>query len=84
MKNLYIDFSEKEIENFYMLIGKNVKRIRMQNHFTQMDLGIALGHSGIGTVSVAEIYYNKKHFNLEHLYKMSKIFDCDISEFFKP
>ncbi|WP_228714774.1 hypothetical protein [Halarcobacter anaerophilus] len=55
----------------------------MLHNFTQMDLGIALGHTGIGTVSVAEVYYNKKHFNLEHLYKMSKIFNCEINEFFK-
>lgn len=83
MNNIYIDFTEEEIANFYRTIGKNVKRLRTENGLTQMDLGIALGHSGIGTISVAEVYYNKKHFNLEHLYKISKILDCKMDEFFK-
>ncbi len=49
-----------------------------------MELGLALGHTGVGTVSVAEIYHNKKHFNIEHLYKIAKILEVDICEFFKP
>ena len=84
MENLYFEFSEDEISDFYRLIGKNVKRLRQQKGFTQMDLGLSLGHTGVGTVSVAEIYHNKKHFNLEHLYKIAHILEVDISEFFKP
>ncbi|NCD12817.1 MAG: XRE family transcriptional regulator [Epsilonproteobacteria bacterium] len=83
MKTLYFDFTDEEIANFYRLIGKNVKRLRQEKGLTQMELGLALGHTGVGTISVAEVYHNKKHFNLEHLYKIAKILDCDISEFFK-
>jgi hypothetical protein len=35
-------------------------------------------------VSGAEIYYNGKHFNLEHLLKISQILNIEISEFLKP
>ena len=83
MKNLYFEFSEEEMSKFYRCIGKNVKKIRQQKGLAQMELGLALGHTGVGTISVSEIYYNKKHFNLEHLYKIAHILEVDICEFFK-
>ncbi len=79
----HFDFTEQEIAELYQLIGKNVKRIRQAKGVTQMELGLALGHTGVGTISVAEIYLNKKHFNIEHLYKIAKILEVDICEFFK-
>ena len=84
METLYFEFSDDEIADFYRFIGKNVKRLRQEKGLTQMELGLALGHTGVGTVSVAEVFHNKKHFNLEHLYKIAKILDCDICEFFCP
>lgn len=83
MEIQHFDFTEQEIAELYQLIGKNVKRIRQAKDVTQMELGLALGHTGVGTVSVAEIYHNKKHFNIEHLYKIAKILEVDICEFFK-
>ncbi len=83
MEIQHFDFTEREIAELYQLIGKNVKRIRQAKDVTQMELGLALGHTGVGTVSVAEIYHNKKHFNIEHLYKIAKILEVDICEFFK-
>jgi transcriptional regulator with XRE-family HTH domain len=78
-----IDFTESEVADFYRLIGSNVKRIRQEKEVTQLELSLAVGHSGVGTISVAEIYYNQKHFNLEHLYKIASVLECDICEFFK-
>ena len=83
MEIQHFDFTEHEIAELYRLIGKNVKRIRQAKGVTQIELGLALGHTGVGTVSVAEIYHNKKHFNIEHLYKIAKILEVDICEFFK-
>ena len=42
-----------------------------------------MGYKSVSLVSSAELYTKKKHFNIEHLYKISKICDVDISEFFK-
>ena len=84
MEIQHFDFTEREIAELYQLIGKNVKRIRQAKDVTQMELGLALGHTGVGTVSVAEIYHNKKHFNIEHLDKIATILEVDICEFFKP
>jgi transcriptional regulator with XRE-family HTH domain len=78
-----IDFDDNEIVDLYKQIGANVKRIRQEKGVTQLELGLAIGHTGVGTVSVAEIYYKNKHFNIEHLYKIAKVLDVDISEFFK-
>lgn len=79
-----VEFSDEEIADFYRLIGHNVKRLRKNNRVSQLELGLAIGHTGVGLVSVAEIYHNKRHFNLEHLYKIAAVLECDICEFFRP
>lgn len=42
-----------------------------------------MGLKSVGLISVAEIYHNKKYFNIEHLYKIATILEVDICEFFK-
>jgi len=79
-----VDFTDKQIADLYRLIGQNVKRLRKEKEVSQLELGLAIGHTGVGTISVAEIYYNNKHFNLEHLYKIAAVLECDICEFFRP
>ena len=44
----------------------------------------AVWHKSVSLLSMAELCLDKKRFNLEHLYKLAQIFDCDICEFFKP
>ena len=78
------DFTDKEIKNFKLLVGKNVKHIREKKDMSQLELGLNIGHSSATLVSKAEIGLHNKHFNIEHLYKISKVLDVDISEFFKP
>jgi hypothetical protein len=41
-----------------------------------------MGLKSVGLISVAEIYHNKKHFNLEHLYKIAAVFGVEITDFF--
>ena len=76
------NFSKDEIDNFYIQVGKKVKQLRELNSMTQLELSYAMGYKSVSLVSAAELYKNKKHFNLEHIYKMSKIFNTEISEFF--
>jgi transcriptional regulator with XRE-family HTH domain len=71
-------------DKLYIMIGKNVAKIRKKKGFTQLNLALAMDLKSVGLVSVAEKYHNNKHFNLEHLYKISKVLDVDICEFFKP
>ncbi len=84
MDTKYIEFDCEQVADFYKLVGKNVKRIRTERGISQLDLAFAIGLKSVGLVSVAELYHNKRHFNLEHLYKIAAVLECDICEFFRP
>ena len=68
----------------YNIIGKNVAKYRKAKGFSQLDLSLAMGYKSVSVVSGAEVYYNKTHFNIEHLLKISQILDVEICEFLKP
>lgn len=71
-------------EQLYKQIGQNVAKFRKEKGLSQLDLSLAMGYKSVSVVSGAEIYYNGKHFNIEHLLKISQILEIEISEFFKP
>ncbi|RXK13083.1 transcriptional regulator [Halarcobacter mediterraneus] len=73
------NFSNEEIEVFYKRIGDNVRKYRKEKNFTQMQLALAIGHNSVGYVAKAELYKYGKHFNLEQLYKISKVLDIKLS-----
>lgn len=78
-----ISVSENEISILHIRIGKNVKKYRELKKFSQLELAYALDHKSVSLISAAELYTNKKHFNLEHLYKISKIFNISLEELIK-
>ena len=53
-----------------------------QKNMTQLELALEMGYRSVSLVSAAELYTRKKHFNIEHLYKISKILDVPIEIFF--
>ena len=71
-----------EIDELYKRIGQNVAKIRKSKNISQLDLALAIGLKSVGLISVAEIYHNKKHFNIEHLHKIAKVLEVDICDFF--
>lgn len=71
-----------EVKELHKKIGTNAKRIREEKNFTQLELAIAIGQKSTTIISQAELG-TKKHFNIEQLYKISKILECDINDFFK-
>jgi len=73
------DFSE----TLHRTIGRNVKSIRESKNVSQLKLSHAMGYNSVSTVSCAEIYHNKIHFNVEHLVKIAYILDVNVCEFFK-
>lgn len=75
--NLKTEISEKEIESFYKLIGQNVKTIRQQKGMSQLKLAVEMGFNSVSSVAKAETGIENKHFNLEHIYKISKILEVD-------
>lgn len=71
-------------QSLYKMIGFNVARKRREKELSQLELALAIGLKSSGLISVAELNHNNRHFNVEHLYKISLALECDVSEFFKP
>ena len=76
MNNTYIN-------DFHKIIGLNVKRLRKEKNFSQLDLAHKIGHKSVSIISCAEINHKNNHFNIEHLLKIAYVLDVDICEFFK-
>lgn len=77
-------FSDAEIQNIYKLIGENVKHYRTLKEISQLSLSYEMGYKSVSLVSAAELCSDGKHFNIEHLYKISKILNIPIAHFFEP
>lgn len=78
-----IDFEDGCLKEFYKNVSKNVVRLRTEKKVSQLKLANAIGHHNATFLGKAELLAENKHFNLEHLYKISTILEVDISEFFK-
>ena len=77
------DISEEEIKGFYSVISKNIKKRREELNMSQLELSLKMGIKSIAFYSNCENLRYNKHFNLEHLYKISKALDIDICELLK-
>ena len=74
--------SPEKMQDIYRQIGKNVKLIRKEKGISQLELSLAIGHKAVGTVSMAEICLNNKHFNIEHLMKIADVLEVNVCELF--
>lgn len=75
-------FDDEKINEFYRLVSTNVVRIRKQKKISQLKLAVAIGHQSPTFIGKAEILAENKHFNLEHLFKISIVLDVGMQEFF--
>jgi len=73
---------DQEVQALHVVIDKYVKKLREQKKLSQYALSLDIGHASTTLVSQAELGKGKR-FNVEHLYKLSKVLDVDICEFFK-
>lgn len=78
----------KEINNLstdelYILIGRNVAKLRKEAKLSQLDLSLEMGNKSSSLVSSAELYTKKRKFNIAQLQKIAKILDVEIIDFFK-
>jgi len=76
------ELTNEQIEKIFKQIGKNVKKYRNKKNISQLALSLQMGHKAVGTVSMAEICINNKHFNIKHLAQISKILNVKICNFF--
>lgn len=70
------------LQKLHKLIGQNVKRLREEKGLSQKALSLEIGQESTTVISQAELGKGKR-FNIEHLYKISKVIGVDICEFFK-
>ncbi|EAH7585204.1 helix-turn-helix transcriptional regulator [Campylobacter lari] len=76
------EFNKNEISLFHKQIAQNVAKIRKEKGYSQLELSLAIGYKSVSLVSGAEAGYKNIHYNIEHLYKIAKILEVDIKEFF--
>ncbi len=74
---------EQEAEAYLDFISKNVENIRENKGMTKLDVSRELGFMYPDHYSRMELMSNNKHFNIKHLYKLSKILDVPICSFFE-
>ncbi len=79
----YVECTKKEIQNFHTKISVSIKKIRQEKSITQLDLALTIGHKSMSTIGKIEAGLEDKHYNIEHLYKISKALDVEVCEFFK-
>lgn len=72
-----------EIAEKHKMIGHNVAMHRKTKGLSQLELSLSLGHKSVSIVASVERFYKGKHFNIEHLLKISDILDVPISAFFE-
>lgn len=78
-----MDFSNssiEEINKFYEQIANNIKKHRLEKDFSQEKLALEIGIKSIAFYSNCENNRYNKHFNLEHLYKISKALNINIKD----
>ena len=77
----------KEINNLstdelHKLIGSNVAKLRKKANLSQLSLSVEMGYKSPSLISSAEIYTNKRHFNIAQLQTIARILDVNICDFF--
>jgi len=78
----YFEFSDEEIKNFHRVISNNIKKIRKKKNISQLDLALAIGHKSMSTIAKIEAGLENKHYNVEQLYKIAKVLNVSICDFF--
>ncbi len=74
------DTTAEEIEELHKKISNNVKKYRLEKNISQMELSLLIGFKNSAFIGACENNTNNKHFNIEHLYKIAKVFEIDMCD----
>ena len=77
------EISHEEIVRFHKYIAQKVKYYRESHKISQLQMALSLGIKSVAFYSNCENSKQGKHFNIEHLYKICKVLDIALSEFFQ-
>lgn len=76
------EIPKERVDDFYKLVALNVKFIRKIRGKSQLDIALSINIQSTAFYSNCENNKNSKHFNVEHLYKLSVVLEVDIVLFF--
>ncbi|EEO26583.1 helix-turn-helix transcriptional regulator [Helicobacter winghamensis] len=82
MLNLPSITTPEEEKAFLDNIAKNIKTKRLEKGISQLEVALSIGQSSGGFYANMENNAHGKHFNLLHLFKLSRLFECDVRDFF--
>lgn len=82
MLNIPNIVTEEEEKAFFELVASNIKRIRKEKKLSQLEVALCIGQKAPGFYANMENNAYGKHFNLSHLFRLSKLFDTPIEAFF--
>lgn len=68
------------IERVQKQIGKNIKKLRLERNYTQLDLAKKLG---ITDVAISQLERGKSSFNLNRIIQLCKVFEITVYHIFK-
>ena len=77
-----MEIKKDDNKYIYVIVGKNIKKIRKAHKLTQMQLADLIGYNE-GTVANIE-NSSYQTFSLEFIYIISKKLNVPMEEFFKP
>ncbi|MDA3046248.1 helix-turn-helix domain-containing protein [Campylobacter sp. VBCF_06 NA8] len=83
MEKEFSNANDEEILEFYKKVSQNVRNLREQNGISQLDLALEIGIKSVAFYSNCENNRYGKHFNLEHIYKISKALNVKMSDILK-
>ena len=76
-----MEIKKDDNKYIYVIVGKNIKRIRKEKGLTQVVLADLVGYND-GTIANIE-NSSYQTFSLEFIYVISKMLNVPIEEFFK-
>ena len=76
-----MEIKRNDNKYIYVIVGKNIKRIRKEKGLTQVQLADLIQYNE-GTIANIE-NSSYQTFSLEFLYVISKTLNVDMAEFFK-
>lgn len=81
--NFFSNSTETEVMDFYRNVSKNIKQKRLEHGMKQLDVALEIGIKSVAFYSNCENLRYGKHFNLEHIYKLAKLFNIPPYELLK-
>jgi len=78
-----VECSVEETKLFYQKIARKVQQIRKKRGLSQLELSYLIGFKSTSLVAGAEAGYSNIRFSLEHLYKIAKVLQVEVKEFFE-